>query len=164
MTYPDAFGNLMILEEYTFAGQPPWGITQSLFDSWCESKGIGHHDVMNTRRDLAADFAFDEYWIPSGCGSLPDKLDFVVFQASYNIGQEHAIGLLQASLGVTVDGLIGPVTLKAANRADVVETCKMVLTYQNKYYVSIESEKNKVDVNGWHNRVTRTASIVGVTL
>ena len=164
MLFSQAFSDLMVLEEGSPEGQPPWGITQSLLDSWAESKGIGHHDVMTLPRSIAIDFVEDEYWIPCGCGSLPDKLDFVVFQACYNLGQWHGICLLQSAVGVTVDGIIGPITLRAAKRAPLVETCKMVLTYQNRYYVQIENQKNMIDEAGWHNRVTRTAKMVGITL
>ena len=164
MTYPDAFSNLMLLECSSLQGSPPYGITQSIFDSWAISKGIGHQDVNSLSRILASDFAQDEYWNPCGGGSLPDKLDFVVFQFGYNAGLYEAITSLQKAIGVTEDGVIGPITLKTANQFPLVDTCKAVFTYQNAFYKKIENPSDVKYEGGWHNRVSRTARIVGITL
>jgi len=48
--------------------------------------------------DLAKSIAKAEYWDPVGGDELPDKLDFQVFDASYNSGPEraeHWLGLAQ---------------------------------------------------------------------
>jgi lysozyme family protein len=158
------FDDLMILECGSPLGKPPWGITQSIFDSWAISKNVGPYNVLHIPRAVASDFAEQEYYIPAGCSQLSLKLGFVHFQCSYNTGIVEAVKILQRSVGVTEDGIFGPKTLAAVNHSNEPETIKIYLTYQNEFYKSIENKANEVWENGWHHRVTRTARLVGVSL
>lgn len=55
-----------------------------------------------------------QYWDMIKADDLPDALRFHVFDAAVNSGSAQAIKWLQQCAGVKVDGIIGPVTLKAA--------------------------------------------------
>lgn len=55
-----------------------------------------------------------DYWAPIKADRLPGALRFHVFDAAVNSGPAMAITWLQRAAGVTADGIIGPVTLKAA--------------------------------------------------
>jgi uncharacterized protein (TIGR02594 family) len=59
-----------------------------------------------------------DYWQVSGCPSLPGEIAFFHFDCAVNMGVGTAIRMLQTSLGVTVDGEIGPETVQASLRAD----------------------------------------------
>ncbi|MEQ1651089.1 MAG: TIGR02594 family protein [Hyphomicrobium sp.] len=54
------------------------------------------------------------YWQPASCADLGDGVALMHFDAAVNHGIGGAIRLLQAALGVTADGEIGPQTLSAA--------------------------------------------------
>lgn len=58
------------------------------------------------------------YWEPCGADRMPAGLDLTVFDYAVNSGPDRAIRALQAALSVPADGVVGPVTLAAAGRAD----------------------------------------------
>lgn len=58
------------------------------------------------------------YWDAISGDQLPAGIDYAVFDAAVNSGVRQATLWLQRSLGVTADGVIGPVTLAAAQKAD----------------------------------------------
>lgn len=59
-----------------------------------------------------------KYWDKVRGDDLPAGLDLVAFDAAVNSGPARGSRWLQAALGVTADGKIGPVTLAAAQEAD----------------------------------------------
>lgn len=58
------------------------------------------------------------YWDRCQCDALPWPLSLYVFDSAVNQGAITAIRHLQAALGVTVDGILGPTTLQRAGQAD----------------------------------------------
>lgn len=63
-----------------------------------------------------------DYWAVCKCGELPSPLAIVVFDSAVNQGTNAAVRLLQEALGVTVDGVIGPQTIKAAQSAKLQQS------------------------------------------
>lgn len=76
------------------------------------------HGYAGHMRDLplsvAAAIYRKQYWGMIKADQLPDALRFHVFDAAVNSGNVQAIKWLQQCAGVKVDGIIGPVTIKAA--------------------------------------------------
>ncbi|GHA15035.1 hypothetical protein GCM10007989_07230 [Devosia pacifica] len=72
---------------------------------------------MLTRADAAKVYRA-EYWDKVRAGDLPDGVDHAVFDFAVNSGPSRAARYLQAVLGVTQDGVIGPVTVAASRRKD----------------------------------------------
>lgn len=88
-------------------GVTRWGISQRQYPSV---------DVRSlTRQDAIAIYQRD-YWNLCDCDQLPASVAFVLFDAAVNQGQPHAVRMLQAALGVVIDGHIGPKTIAAAGR------------------------------------------------
>ena len=58
------------------------------------------------------------YWNLCRAGDLPPGIDLALFDYAVNSGPDRAIRALQSVLGVVVDGLVGPLTIGAAARAD----------------------------------------------
>ena len=54
-----------------------------------------------------------DYWEPIGGDTLPPPLALLVFDAAVNAGVGRAARWLQTAVGVTADGMIGPVTRAA---------------------------------------------------
>lgn len=68
-------------------------------------------------RAKAIDIYFEEFWKKFRCDDLPPVLGVVFFDCTVNqTGQ--SVKLLQRALDVKADGVIGPVTLKAAESKD----------------------------------------------
>ncbi len=57
----------------------------------------------------------DRYWRPSRSAEMPAGVDLMHFDATVNHGKTGAARLLQQAVGVTVDGEIGPITMRAVN-------------------------------------------------
>ncbi|RUY74008.1 glycoside hydrolase family 108 protein, partial [Mesorhizobium sp. M7A.F.Ca.CA.001.10.2.1] len=55
------------------------------------------------------------YWDAVAGAELPDGVDYAVFDFAVNSGPGRAAKYLQAVVGVTQDGRIGPATIAAAN-------------------------------------------------
>ncbi len=164
MIYKDCFDYLMLLEQGSLAGSPPWGMTQIYFTKWCTRKGIIPVDVMKAPREYASEFAYDEYYVPSGSAVLVGDMNFVLFQMAYNIGNGEAIKILQRVLNIPDDGIFGPLTKKTANESPIHVTIRKLLLAQDAYYKEIENPSNTIDEKGWMNRVSRTAKIVDIIL
>ncbi|WP_158541505.1 glycoside hydrolase family 108 protein [Pelagibacterium lacus] len=58
------------------------------------------------------------YWDRCKAGSLPAGLDLAVFDYAVNSGPDRAVRTLQALVGVTQDGFVGPITLGEIARRD----------------------------------------------
>jgi lysozyme family protein len=55
-----------------------------------------------------------DYWTPIHGDELPDPTGFALFDVAVNSGVPEAIKLLQRALNITVDGVMGPQTIRAA--------------------------------------------------
>ncbi|MBI2509461.1 MAG: hypothetical protein HYV99_05710 [Betaproteobacteria bacterium] len=89
-------------------GRTRWGISQ---------RSYPHIDVAALTRDAAIEIYRRDYWMPLRGDELPPALALVVFDCAVNMGRVRASKLLQETLGVGTDGVIGPQTLAAAARA-----------------------------------------------
>lgn len=91
-------------------GETIYGISRrSHPDVWA----IGRPTLEDAKRIYHRD-----YWLPIKADALPYPVALMVFDAAVNAGNRRAVTLLQRALRVHDDGLIGPVTLAAACRAD----------------------------------------------
>jgi lysozyme family protein len=75
-------------------------------------------DIRRMPRELAVAIYREQFWNFCRCDELPAMLAIAVADAAVNQGRGPAITMLQGALGVKPDGLIGPVTLGAAAKAD----------------------------------------------
>lgn len=74
-------------------------------------------DMKDLPIELAKDVYRSGYWGICKCDSLKWPLSLFVFDSAVNQGTDAAIRILQKTLNVQQDGLIGPGTISAANRA-----------------------------------------------
>jgi lysozyme family protein len=81
-------------------------------------------DVRELTRTEAVAVYRSLYWDELRADELPPGIDLAVFDLAVNSGPVRAVRMLQTILGVPADGIIGPVTLKAARHADPSETIR----------------------------------------
>jgi lysozyme family protein len=102
-------------------GATKWGVTiRTLI-----AKGLDlNNDGTIDRRDIrdmtpaqALDIYRRDYWIGAVCPPLPAPLALLQFDCAVNQGPGRAARILQKSVGARVDGIIGPATLAAVERA-----------------------------------------------
>lgn len=55
-----------------------------------------------------------DFWGPAGCDAVPEALKFDLFDTAVNAGVKQAIVFLQRATGETEDGVLGPLTIQAA--------------------------------------------------
>ena len=79
-------------------------------------------DIKSLSLDDCKDIYKRDYWTKAGCDLLDPGLALIVFDAAVNNGVGAAVRWLQAAVGVTADGVIGPNTRAAIERADPLAT------------------------------------------
>lgn len=74
-------------------------------------------DIAALTKEQAAEIYRRDYWEAARCGEMPPPLALVVFDSAVNQGVPRAIQCLQRACGATADGIPGPRTMDAAQRA-----------------------------------------------
>jgi lysozyme family protein len=94
-------------------GETMWGVTARV------ARANGYTGEMRDMpRDTAKDLYRKLYWAPLRCDSMPDALKFTLFDAGVNSGIRQAVIWLQRAMDVGDDGVLGPLTLDAAQRSN----------------------------------------------
>jgi lysozyme family protein len=119
MTFDEAFG-VLLGEEGAYSndsrdpgGETMWGVTRKV--ALQEGYTGGMHVLP---KDTAKAIYFKRYWQPMRCDSMPDVLKFSLFDAAVNSGVGQAVKWLQRAMDVGDDGVLGPLTLDAAQRGN----------------------------------------------
>ena len=102
-----------------------------------------------------------DYWIPCRCDELPYHFALAVFDAAGNQGVGRSKRMLQAALGVTVDGIIGNKTLQAAVEADPRKVKKLLAIRLAEYAKLMAANQNLlVFAVNWSFRVICLAELI----
>lgn len=111
-------------------GETMWGITKRV------AVANGYNGPM---RDLpletAKQIAKTQYWDKVQGDAFPFPVAFMLFDTIYNGG--HPVQWLQKAVGATVDGVIGPETIRLANSADAGRVAAKFTAYRMKYITSL---------------------------
>lgn len=94
------------------------------------------------------------YWRPIRGDELPLGLAMIVFDAAINQGPADAARFLQLAVGVTPDGIVGPRTIAAANRADVRKAVTEVAARRMHDYMLLDHLQDAFGL-GWSRRLMR---------
>jgi len=89
------------------------GVTQAVYDSWRKTQNLSTQSVRNINDSEVAAIYKNLYWDRISGDLLPSGVDFAVFDFAVNSGVSRAAKTLQAVVGVTQDGQIGPATIQA---------------------------------------------------
>jgi lysozyme family protein len=99
----------------------------------------------------AASIYRKRYWNAMSCDDLAHGVDLMVFQFGVNAGIDASARILQHVTGASVDGIIGPITLAAANRiapATLVQSLAAAQLVQYRGFAQWD-----VYGTGWTNRI-----------
>lgn len=104
---------------------------------------------------LTADFYRQHFWLAFRCHEMPPRVGVCMFCAGVNHRPDTARRLLQRALRVTADGLIGPVTMAAARRADPDELVPEMLSYRAQLYhdIVVSNSTQARFLRGWFRRL-----------
>ncbi|MBU6452854.1 MAG: secretion activating protein [Cyanobacteria bacterium REEB67] len=131
-----------------------FGISQKAYDKSRREAGLELQSVQMIERLEVFNIYKEDYWLAGKCEHLAAPLDLAHFDTCVNFGVSHAAMFLQQALGVTVDGVIGGETLKAAKNCDAVAVavsiCEMRIGFR--YDRCEQRPDQKVFLQGWLNR------------
>jgi lysozyme family protein len=137
-------------------GETNLGVTKRVYDEWGGNKNM--KDLLV--EDVAPIYR-KNYWDRMKCDDLPKGLDLCVFDFGVNAGTGRSAKYLQKMIGTTVDGGIGPNTLKAVwNYVDEVGAEGAVKNFQEArqgYYERLKTFETFG--RGWTRRVTETTEL-----
>lgn len=132
------------------AGSTMLGVTQY---NW--EQHIGHqvtHDQMRKLTPADVEPLYKKkYWDAVRADELPSGIDYILFDMGVNAGPGRSIKIMQSALGVTPDGGLGPITMKAVLAADPVELIEKFSAEKEAFYRSLKTFETYG--KGWLNRV-----------
>lgn len=150
------------------------GITQRTLDEcWLAFKGMCKKlglpkKVREFTRANTFDFYRAFFWNPIRADEIEDQLlAELVFQMSVNNPPKVAISFAQLALGVEVDGIVGPQTLRAFNELHPKGRKLFAMMYESRLearYRRLAREDPKRygdDLEGWLHRLHRLTEKVG---
>ena len=166
-------------------GETNYGITYNTLND-AKNKGWIPFNVtiQNIQLEHAKIIYKKGYWDAVQADSLPHPLDLIIFDSAINHGPVAAVKLLQKSLNtlppypqLKVDGIIGPLTLRAVrdcvglkdapgsqNKSNIRHLCIDVLMNRIELYLSIvlNNKSQEKFLKGWLNRVFKLKSQAGL--
>ena len=119
---------------------------------------INIKDIKDLTLEQATELYYEHFWKPMRLEGIDNEvLKLHLFDMGVNAGTKTAVKILQEMLGVTMDGVIGPNTLKAINEYGP----NIVFDYINarkRYYLKIIKKNPRLTVfqKGWFIRVDST--------
>jgi lysozyme family protein len=137
------------------------GITQRIYDSYRKNNGQAIQTVRNISQAELEGVYYQNYWLMCRGDLLPAGLDYCVFDLAVNSGPGRAVKMLQAVLGVKVDGVPGNVTLAAANAASPTKTINALCDARMEFLKGLRSTWPTFG-NGWTARVKGVRSMAVV--
>jgi len=109
-------------------------------------------DIRNLTRERAKEIYLAEYWNKVKADDLPFGVGEVVADIAVNCGYSRAAKWLQQATFISSDGIIGPLTLEAAQQANRNELVETLLDRRELHYRSIAHGKLAKFLKGWLNR------------
>ena len=165
LTFDEAFSKVIKLEggfkvhknpgeeDVTYAG-----IYRKSFPSW---KGWEYIDRGEEPPiELVKQFYYENFYKPFEKVES-DKIKAVLFETAVNIGIKQTVKLAQKVLGVKVDGILGPKTLKAINSVDEKEFLKDFTIARIAFYTALTNKNPRryaIFLRGWINRTLEVLS------
>jgi lysozyme family protein len=89
-------------------------------------KAYPNLDIKNLTLDQAKEIYNSEYWVKIKGGQLPWPLCLFVFDSAINQGVDAAIKMLQKTVGVAQDGVLGRDTVEVASKANPFKSAQFM--------------------------------------
>ena len=109
-------------------------------------------NISELTKQSATAIYFRDYWIPSQAPHLPHEVRLPYFDMCVNAGVDRSAKIFQETVGTKQDGVVGPVTLMAAEK---VPNIAFKFTTERMLYYSNLSSTFKKFGRGWYRRSLR---------
>jgi len=127
------------------------GITLVVYRNWKRNPHLTKDDLKNISDQDVYDLYKQLYWDKVHGDDLPAGIDYAVFDSAVNMGVGRASKLIQEAAGVTADGVLGPASLSAIQKADQKELIEKFSALKESFYRSLKTFDTFG--KGWLNRV-----------
>jgi lysozyme family protein len=108
-------------------------------------------DIKNLTVDQAKEIYFNDYWKKNKCDQMHPAVALLVFDSTVNQGFVAAGKILQRSLRITDDGIIGPQTLSKVNNTNPMIVIKEFTSQRALYYA--HTRNVETFGLGWYRRL-----------
>jgi lysozyme family protein len=131
-------------------GETNLGVTKRVWEEY-----VGHpvESLKKLTKEDVAPLYELKYWRPCYGEVLPRGLDFVVFSMGVNAGPGRSVKLLQSSLGLVPDGVIGPTTRGLISDSNCATLIAKFSESRRQYYGALKTFP--IFGKGWLARVDR---------
>ena len=102
-----------VFDKADSGGETNLGITHKVYDEYRISKGLPVRSVKDITEDECTDIYRTRYWLLGKCNRLPTCLAMAHFDTCVNAGIGQAAKIMQRTVEVKDDGIIGEGTFKA---------------------------------------------------
>lgn len=144
-------------------GRTMKGVTQRTYDAWLAKQGRAHRDVRDIPNEDVEAIYEEGYWRTARCPDLRADLDVVQFDTAVNMGPNRSVRMLQAAVGVPVDGGFGPVTKGACDDCHPPDAIARYCDIREGFYRKLAARPGQhVFLKGWMNRLNDLRGYVGV--
>jgi lysozyme family protein len=131
-------------------GETNLGVTKRVWEEY-----IGHtvESLKKLTKEDVAPLYELKYWRPCYGEVLPRGLDFLCFSFGVNAGCGRSVKLLQQSLGLVSDGVIGPRVMQKLRESDTTDVIKVFSESRREYYKSLKNFP--IFGKGWISRTDK---------
>lgn len=144
-------------------GPTNFGVTQALYEA-VMGRPASRDEIRAMSRSLAMDILHSEFVHKPQFFRIADPLvRLCTVDHAVHSGPRHAVRALQYAVlpRPPYDGVFGPVTATAANRADPAQVRRDMLAYRLRAWARLvaNDQRQREFVGGWMNRVARLLEI-----
>jgi lysozyme family protein len=140
------------------------GVTQTTYDAWRARMAQPSVPVEYIVQPEVEAIYRTMYWELAHCDVIPQPFDLYLFDSVVQHGLAPAVRLMQRLCGTTVDGVLGPNTMKAIHDdVSLMDTTpqghelniKAAIAYRTDLYRAIVDAhpEQQANWNGWMNRM-----------
>ena len=105
--------------------------------------------------EQAMQCCFDTYWILNHCDKLAHPLNVIHLDGAYNHGSSQETKFLQRAAKIdSVDGILGPNTMKIICSLDPMVLSLNILDQRTEFFTKISAKPGQaIFLKGWLNRI-----------
>lgn len=132
-----------------------WGISAKVAEEYFK-RVVSRADMEKLSITVAMDIYKIKFWDRIRAAEYGDQqLANLVYDGAVNHGVSWGVRLLQRSLGLREDGVVGPITLAAIRKKDPQQLYYAYFTARRNFYLAIVANRpnQKVFLRGWMNRL-----------
>jgi len=134
-------------------GMTNLGVTKAVYEKYIKRNATEAEMRALTKIDVSPIYR-SNYWDRGHCDDLPSGVDWSVFDWGVNSGMGRAAKALQRVVGVTADGAIGPMTIKATHDIKPQDVIVKMHSTRQSFYESLSTFKTFG--KGWTRRNNET--------